>query len=81
MRLLLVPISALVVLTATGSAAIGDSAGRQSSRTGCAVPQPQLTRDQMAQFLEDGEGDRTQRHQQGRHQSRAPDPERRHTHS
>ena len=51
MRLLLVPVSALVVLTATGSSAIGDPAEANVHEQAVAAPQPQLNREQMAHFL------------------------------
>ena len=51
MRLLLVPVSALVVLTATGSSAIGDPPEANVHEQAVAAPQPQLNREQMAHFL------------------------------
>ena len=51
MRLLLVPISALVVLTATGSSAIGDPPEAKVHEQAVAASQPQLNREQMARFL------------------------------
>ena len=51
MRLLLVPISALVVLSATGSSAIGDPPEAKVHEQAVAASQPQLNREQMARFL------------------------------
>ena len=51
MRLLLVPVSALVVLTATGSSAIGDPPEANVHEQAVVAPQPQLSREQMAHFL------------------------------